>query len=376
MKIASILSFALLAHWGSVVYAQPNAVGVRNIDTFTLACEVVRNRELRRFVNVSDETNEKIRKIVNDPVNDLMGKKTDSFQNLRLSRNGRMAELDESFLAILKTEVPEYNAKKVRAWALKSMFRVPEVAFSSGIVRQFLELDGFAIKSLEDALASEPIPFEELRNRLRVERAKAVIEDLPIGAQVLFVRYAGSKLLNKFEQVADQEGPLELVCYAIEWTNTMVHLCHNPALHKHLQLSEEQVMQVQFIDAQADEKIFAVQRRDLKNSSAETTLMRKRSIADAFAILTEKQLKRLQQWIADEFFVANPKRELSMVALRNYLGLNDKDDWESCLRLLAERDAQLDTRLEQLNSMIVAKILAVLPAQNREDARKLVLGAW
>ena len=135
-------------------------------------------------------------------------------------------------------------------------------------------------------------------------------------------------------------------------------------------------MQVQFIDAQADEKIFAVQRRDLKNSSAETTLMRKRSIADAFAILTEKQLKRLQQWIADEFFVANPKRELSMVALRNYLGLNDKDDWESCLRLLAERDAQLDTRLEQLNSMIVAKILAVLPAQNREDARKLVLGAW
>lgn len=329
MKTESILPLVLLALLGVSVSAQPDPILLENIDGFSVACEVVRNRDLRSFLKISDDSNEKIQNFVRDPVHVAIGKQIDSIQTFGPSRKGStdsIAKLEASLSVLMQTAVPEYKANEARIWAIRKIFLSPEIAFTSPKVQQYLELDEAAIKSLQVTLSAERVSFEERRNGFRRDRAKAILDDLPVDAQVLFARYAGSEILDKFEQVAEQEGPLEFICYAIEWANTIVQLTRNPILHKRLQLSPDQLEKICSIGETMVQQVHAVNRRKSENRNEEIALVQKQSTKEMFLLLTVTQNRRLQQWIASEFFLANPKRELSRVDLRNYLGLNDKEE--------------------------------------------------
>ncbi|MFY8201759.1 MAG: hypothetical protein ACOVLE_13870 [Pirellula staleyi] len=200
--------------------------------------------------------------------------------------------------------------------------------------------------------------------------------DLPADAQMLFVRYAGSEILNQLEQLAEREEPFDFICYAIELPNTMVQLTRNQTLHKHLQLSNDQLQKICSIEQETILQIIAVDRRKPKNRNEDMALVQKQTFKETFSLLTETQNRRLQQWIANEYFEANPKRELSREDLRKYLGLNDKDEWNKTLQLINERDSQLETQIAQLNALVVAKLLSVLPAKYKETASQLFQGVW
>ncbi len=379
MKTNGYLSLTLMALLAVSARAQPDPIILDTFDGFSLAWEVVRNKNLRSFLKVSDATTEKIRSFLQDPVNEAIRRRIDSLQafgHLRKGSTDSITKLEASLTVRMQTAVPEYNANDARTWALKKMFLAPETAFTSPKVHQYLDLDRAAIKLLQDTLLAERVSFEELRNGFRRDRAKAILEDLPVGAQVLFARYAGSEILDKFEQVAEQEGPLEFICYGIDWTNTIVQLTRNPILHKRLQLSPEQLEKICFIDVAMDQQIFAVDRRKLSNGNEEVALVQRKSFKEAFSLLTETQNRRLQQWVASEFFLANPKRELSRDDLRNYLGLNIKEDWNRTLQLIEERDSRLEKQIAQLNALVVAKLLSVLPAKYNETASQLFKGVW
>ena len=382
MKTKSILSLVLLSLLVVSVHAQPgqpNPILLDLFDNFSLAVEVDRNNDLRSFLKISDVTHEKIRAFISDPVNAANGSRISSklsFGNPKRRSTDSIAKLEASMSVLLQKSVPDYKANEVRIWALNKLFPVPENAFTSPKVHQYLELDDGAIKSIRDSLDGERVSFEELRNGFRRERAKAILMDLPADAQMLFARYAGSEILNKFEQLAEQEGPLEFICYAIEMPNTMVQLTRNQTLHKQLQLSADQLQKICSIEQATILKIIAVDRRKSNNRNEDMALVQKQSFKETFSLLTETQNRRLQQWVANEFFEANPKRELSREDLRKYLGLNDKDEWNRTLELINERDSQLETQFGQLNALVVAKLLSVLPAKYKENASQLFQGVW
>ena len=382
MKTKSILSLVLLSLLVVSVHAQPgqpNPILLDLFDNFSLAVEVDRNNDLRSFLKISDVTNEKIRAFISDPVNVAIGRQIDSnlsFGHPKRGSTDSIAKLEASLSVLLQKSVPDYKANEVRIWALKKLFPVPENAFTSPKVHQYLELDAVAIKSIRDSLDGERVSFEELRHGFRRERSKAILMDLPADAQMLFARYAGSEILNKFEQLAEREEPLDFICYAIEFPNTMVQLTRNQTLHKHLQLSNDQLQKICSIEQETILQIIAVDRRKSKNRNEDMALVQKQSFKETFSLLTETQNRRLQQWIANEYFEANPKRELSREDLRKYLGLNDKDEWNRTLQLINERDSQLETQIAQLNALVVAKLLSVLPAKYKENASQLFQGVW
>ena len=379
MKTETILLVLFLTLWGATAHAQPNPIALQTLDSFSLAHEVVRNRDLRLFLKIEEDTNDKVRDLLRDASILASGKRIDSIQTFGPYQSGgtreSVAKLDEAFLAKLKIAVPGYKANEVRIWAVKVMFPSPELAFTSPKVHQYLELDQLAINSLKNALESERISFEDLRNRFRLDRAKAIIDDLPVASQVLFTRYAGSELLKKFENVAEEEGPLEFKCYALEWPNTMVNLSNNPVWHKHLELSQHQLAQIKSIEIKTIDQIFSIFRKS-KNVWEEQAIINKQSFKEMVSVLTERQTKRLQQSVALEFFVANPKRELTKEDFRSYLGLNEKKEWESTLRLIENRDSELKMQLAQLNAVVAAKLLSALPAQNRVIASEFFEGVW
>lgn len=379
MKTQTLLLVLFSTLWGTTAHAQPNPIALQTLDSFSLAHEVVRNRDLRLFLKIEEDTNDKVRDLLRDATISASGKRIDSIQTFGPYQSGgkreSVAKLDAAFLTKLKIAVPGYKAYEVRIWAVKVMFPSPELAFTSPKVHQYLELDQLAINSVKNALESERIPFEDLRNRFRLDRAKAIIDDLPFASQVLFTRYAGSELLKKFEYVAEEEGPLEFKCYALEWPNTMVNLSNNLVWHKRLELSPHQLAQIKSIETKTIDQIFSIFRNS-KNVREEQAIINKQSYKEMVSVLTERQTKRLQQSVALEFFVANPKRELAKEDFRSYLGLNEKKEWESTLRLIENRDSELEIQLAQLNAVVAAKLMSALPAQNRVSASELFEGVW
>ncbi len=381
MSIRKIISVTLLAFFGFTGPLQQNSTSLEYFDWFSLVSEVAGNEELRNSLQISDDTSSKMREFLKDERNAGIGSQIRNFSRSRTEvPAASIAQLDSLLLDRLQIAVPEFEPSRVRVLGIRRMFFTPERAFLNSKVHEYLEWDATTIKSLKDKMKLESVSmeegrngYEERRNAFRIERAKAIVEDFPVQAQILFTRYAGSELLGKYVQAAEQEGPLELVCHAFNSTEMVINLCRNPTLHQRLRLSPDQLNRVKSIDDAADLRIFDLIGKSIKEEMA---LIRKKEYAELLAVLSEQQIKQLQQWVGNHFFLADPKRELSREDFRKYLGFTEKGIWKEIQTSIEEKDSQLAMQLSQFNNSVVARLLSMLPPQSSEAASQLFKGVW
>ena len=373
VRMMNKICFMVFVVFCSTAGAQSNAPMLDGFDAFSLMLEVTGNRDLRTRFAITDEMSKKIEQFLNDKDISRIGG-----DFLEIQRHGpspslpieKLAKLDGELSERLRQAFPEVPIERIRAWAIKRLYRTPENAFLSPRVHKYLNLDPTTEERLKAAAnAGKP---EEVRMKMYEKRAKEIVMEFPTTQQILFARYAGCTLLEDFKDIAEKDGPLELECEEANSSSMLLYLRTDAGLQKRLRLSEEQINKIAEIHAQAVKQLVAVN----ANRMQEFGKIAKKEIVDTYAVLSEVQRRQLKQWIASLYFVVNPRRELSKSKVRDYLGLNDEKEWVEITRHIDELEKVLDLQIKQFDVAIVASFLDVMPTTKRGDASRLFSSVW